>query len=119
MSLFFYPKYIYNIYQSLVNRTLSSTPNATVVGISATASKDVNSTDQHANMDDNDNTDDDEQVPCHVCGMIPAPVIPEAKQLPKPMQAAFQIPNACVETKAKVPDSIATLRLHFYIYIYI
>ena len=83
-----------------------------MVGISATTSKDGNSTDQHANIDDNANTDEDEQVPCHVYGMIPAPVIPEAKQLSKPMQAAFQIPNACVETKAKVPDSILTLKLH-------
>ena len=94
---------------------MSSTSNATVVGISATTSLQTQSTDNLTTIDGDSNVDDVE-VPCHVCGMIPAPVIPEAKQLLKPMQAAFQISPACVENKAKVFHPFCTFTI-FYIII--
>ena len=43
-----------------------------------------------------------QETPCVVCGMVPPLVTEEAKILPKPMQAAFAIPEACQNSDIKV-----------------
>ena len=45
-----------------------------------------------------------DQVPCPTCGLVRGPITEEAHLLPKAMQAAFQIPDACLNSNAKVKN---------------
>ena len=90
--------------QILNNRPISSTPTTSVVDITPTTAETLTPTDGTAKTNDatDHDGDSDQEQHCPLCGMIPAAVVEEAKCLPKPMQAAFQIPGGCLDNKAKV-----------------
>ena len=45
---------------------------------------------------------EEEETLCETCGVVRGPITPEASALPRPMQAAFVIPDSCLNSNTKV-----------------
>ena len=91
---------MYFIHEKVLSRPIQGSAETNVVEITPPTSMHSNTSPDTTNCEPADLTI--QETPCVLCGMVPPLVTEEAKSLPKPMQAAFAIPEACHTSSTKV-----------------